>query len=54
MILEKDMFYKRILPIALCFLMLGNYSEGSCAFAEDGKRWRLRLPEIETMEEDSE
>lgn len=31
------MFFKRILPIALCFLMLGNYSEGSCAFAEDGE-----------------
>lgn len=31
------MFFKRILPIALCFLMLGNYSEGSCVFAEDGK-----------------
>lgn len=37
MLLEKDMFFKRILPIALCFLMLGNYSEGSCVFAEDGK-----------------
>lgn len=29
--------------------MLGNYSEGSCVFAEDGKRWRLRLPEIEKL-----
>lgn len=37
MLLEKNMFFKRILPIALCFLMLGNYSEGSCVFAEDGK-----------------
>ena len=37
---------KRILPIALCFLLLGNYSEGSCVLAEEENR-----AEAETSED---